>query len=527
MEPTEDTPTRRDTQLGSRLLGRANEGRRRQRARVQLLLTSMIVGANAVGAVIVGVLVAAVIPGEPIYTSKFLLVNAVAVPVYVAVALTVGILWGTIKALSELRWHREGTEPTPRDQRAALAMPWRLTMIQAALWAGALVVLTLCYGAVDYRVIPKVAITIAFGGVVVCATAYLLSEFALRPVAAKALAAGNLTRKRMAGVTARTLLAWLLGTGVPVAGLMIIAVFVLARQDTSATRLSVAILAIGAVVLCVGLFLAMLTALSTVAPITVVRQAMARVEAGQLDTEVVVFDGTELGDLQVGFNRMAHGLRERKRLHDLFGRHVGRQVADQALAKAPELGGEERDVAVFFIDLIGSTTLAASRPPTEIVELLNRFFAVIVEEVDRAGGFINKFEGDAALAVFGAPAGIPDPAGGALSAARRIMARIAVAVPEVKAGIGVASGRAVAGNVGAHDRFEYTVIGDPVNEAARLADLSKTVPGRIVASGVALAAAVPSEAARWRVVRQVTLRGRVAVTDVAVPVEFADGYALD
>lgn len=503
--------------LGSRLLGRANEGRRQQRARIQLLLTSLIVGANLVGVVVVGVLIAVVVPGESVFQGKFLWVNFVAVPVYVTFALTAGIIFGTAKALRQLRWHRLGQVPDTRGQRAALAMPWRLTMLQAGLWGGALVVLTLCYGVVDYQVIPKVAFTIAFGGVVVCAIAYLLSEFALRPVAAKALAAGTPPRRRTAGVTARTLLSWLLGTGVPVTGLMIIAVFALARQDVTPSRLAVAILAIGGVVLVVGLLLVFLTAMSTVAPIRVVRRAMAEVEGGKLNTEVVVFDGTELGDLQVGFNRMARGLRERKRLHDLFGRHVGRQVAERALAEHPQLGGEERDVAVFFIDLIGSTTMAASRPPAEIVALLNRFFAVIVEEVDHAGGFINKFEGDAALAVFGAPVAIADPAGSALSAAREVMRRIEVSVPEVRAGIGVSFGRAVAGNVGAHERFEYTVIGDPVNEAARLSDLSKKYPGRIVAAGAAVSAASEGEAAQWVVVDQVTLRGRPTATDVAVP----------
>ena len=155
----------------------------------------------------------------------------------------------------------------------------------------------------------------------------------------------------------------------------------------------------------------------------------------------MVFDGTELGQLQHGFNSMVHGLRERERVRDLFGRHVGREVAAAAEKERPELGGEERHVAMIFVDIIGSTQLVTGRPATEVVDLLNRFFAVIVDEVDRHHGFVNKFEGDAALAVFGAPNHLDNPEGEALAAGRAIARRIRAEVPECVAGIGVASGR--------------------------------------------------------------------------------------
>ena len=153
----------------------------------------------------------------------------------------------------------------------------------------------------------------------------------------------------------------------------------------------------------------------TATPVRVVRSALKRVEEGDLDCNVVVFDGTELGELQRGFNSMVHGLRERERVRDLFGRHVGREVAAAAEQQRPKLGGEERHVAVIFVDIIGSTQLVTGRPATEVVELLNRFFAVIVEEVDRHHGFVNKFEGDAALAVFGAPNHLDNPEDEALA----------------------------------------------------------------------------------------------------------------
>jgi adenylate cyclase len=182
-----------------------------------------------------------------------------------------------------------------------------------------------------------------------------------------------------------------------------------------------------------------------------------------------------------------------------------------------ELGGEVRRVAVLFVDLVGSTAMAAQRPPTEVVGVLNAFFAVVVEVVERHGGWINKFEGDAALAVFGAPNHLPDAAGCALAAGRELAERLAEELPDLTAGIGVSAGDAVAGNVGDVRRYEYTVIGDPVNEAARLTELAKTAPGGVVASGAAVSLASGREAERWRVEDSVVLRGRTEATLVAVP----------
>jgi adenylate cyclase len=153
-----------------------------------------------------------------------------------------------------------------------------------------------------------------------------------------------------------------------------------------------------------------------------------------------------------------------------------------------------------------------------VVDLLNRFFAVIVEEVDRRHGFVNKFEGDAALAVFGAPNRLDHPEDEALAAGRAIADRIRQEVPECDAGIGVASGEAVAGNVGAKERFEYTVIGEPVNEAARLCELAKNAPRHLLASSVTVASATESEGAHWTLGDTVTLRGHDEPTTLALPV---------
>jgi adenylate cyclase len=156
-------------------------------------------------------------------------------------------------------------------------------------------------------------------------------------------------------------------------------------------------------------------------------------------------------------------------------------------------------------------------PPERVVALLNRFFAIVVETVESYGGMVNKFEGDGALCVFGAPVPRQDPAGGALCAARELRVRLTDELPGVDVGIGVSAGEAVAGNVGAEERFEYTVIGDPVNEAARLSELAKHRPERLVVSGAAVDRAGPDERQHWDLGDAEVLRGRDEPTRLAFP----------
>jgi adenylate cyclase len=301
-------------------------------------------------------------------------------------------------------------------------------------------------------------------------------------------------------------------------GILLAAIFALTLENLTPTQFAWAIVVLALFALTFGAILMWILAWLTATPVRVVYSALNRVERGDLDTNIVVFDGTELGQLQRGFNSMVAGLRERERVRDLFGQHVGREVAALAEKVRPKLGGEERPAAVIFVDIIGSTQLVTSRPAVEVVELLNRFFAVVVDEVDQHRGLVNKFEGDAVLAVFGAPVSLDNAEEEALAAARGMAERLCVEVPECRAGIGVASGRVVAGNIGAKDRFEYTVIGEPVNEAARLCELAKDVDGHLLASSATVEKAGEDERARWTLGDTVTLRGYDEPTRLAVPV---------
>ena len=503
---------------GSWLLGRPGERAAVAVVRVQLLLTLAIVIANVVGAVVVFVLATLVLPSPEVDDSgEVIALNLVVTAIYTGVAVLVGVLWGTRRVRRRMRWAIEDREPDEREQRIVLRVPLLLLQVQAVLWALAVALFTTLNGLLDSSLIPVVALTVSFGGLVTCATAYLLTEFALRPLAARALASGPPERLFVPGVTVRFLLFWALGSAVPVLGLVLVATFAVIQEDVSSTRLSITIFVLGGTMLVIGALVSLLATRATADPIRSMRLALAQVEKGDLEVEVPVYDGTEVGLLQAGFNRMVAGLREREHIRDLFGRQVGEDVAQAALTGDVELGGEVRDVAVLFVDIVGSTELASKRPPQEVVALLNRFFAVVVDVVVEHGGLLNKFEGDAALAVFGAPLPLDDFAGKALAAARTLSERLASEVPELEAGIGVAAGQAVAGHIGEERRYEYTVIGDPVNEAARLQELAKSVPGRVVASADALECASEDEAGRWSLGDEVTVRGRDAPTRLATP----------
>lgn len=481
---------------------------------LRLMLAAAVAVANFGGAAIVFALSAWVVPtGEVADVDAARRLNIALLAGYLLVVTPVGVLLG--RRILRLRGRAARQDPARRARRIVLFGPLRIVLMLAVLWGGAVVLFGLVNLRFSWRLALSVAETTTVGGIATVSLSYLLTERILRTPASLVLAGQPPRSRALPGVLLRPVLFWALGTAVPVIGLLLGGVSALVFGDVSVERLAVMILAIGTAALFAGILTTIGAARAAADPVMSVRRAMQRVEQGELEVSVPVYDHTELGRLQAGFNTMVDGLRERERIRDLFGRHVGEDVARAAAAaEEVELGGEVRRVAVLFVDLVGSTAMAAERPPAEVVALLNRFFAVVVESVERHGGWINKFEGDAALAVFGAPAAVADPAGSALAAARELAGELSDR--DITAGIGVSAGDAVAGNVGDPRRYEYTVIGDPVNEAARLTDLAKS-RGGVVASGSALDLADQAEAGRWERGDDVTLRGRTAPTQVATP----------
>lgn len=507
---------------GSFLLGRVTESQARRRVRIQIILTVFILATNLIGIGVAVLLLAVALPSPSIFSDAPAWITFAVSPGYIGIALALGTYWITHRTTKALRWAIEEREPTLDDERNTFLVPFWLAVGVLVLWGVGTALLTTLYGLVNTLFIPIVGFSVSICGILVATACYLFTEFALRPVAAQALEAGRAPRRLAPGIMGRTLTVWLLGSGVPVFGIAMIAFFALVLGNLTETQLSVAVLIVSCVTLIFGFVLMWILSWLTATPVRVVRAALKRVEQGDLRGDLVVFDGTELGELQRGFNAMVDGLRERERVRDLFGRHVGREVALAAERERPKLGGEERHVAVVFIDIVGSTQLVTSRPPTEVVQVLNRFFAIVVEEVDRHHGLVNKFEGDASLAIFGAPNHLDTPEDDALAAGRSICKRLASEMPELDAGIGVAAGEVVAGNVGAKERFEYTVIGGPVNEAARLCELAKSHAGRLLTTEDTIRGASESERVRWSLGETVTLRGHDHPTRLAAPVGDAE-----
>jgi adenylate cyclase len=444
---------------------------------------------------------------------------------YLFVSFTVAS-WLTLRLLVPvMRWQRRDTLLGDRNPAAtemartrALKMPFYRSVVNVTNWLLGSVVFIVASWPVASKSAPVVLVASGLGATATAIIGYLQSERVLRPVAVAALRGGVPENFRAPGVILRQVLTWVLSTGVPVLAIVLAVVASKFEILTApADRLTTPILLLAIAALVIGLAGTMLVAMSIADPLRQLRWALGEVQRGNYNAHMQIYDASELGLLQAGFNDMVRDLAERQRLRDLFGRYVGEDVARRALERGTELGGQERDVAVLFVDLVGSTQLAATIPAADVVSLLNEFFRVVVDAVNRHGGFVNKFQGDAALAIFGAPIEHPDASGAALAASRELHDDLIRVLGETDFGIGVSAGRAIAGHIGAQARFEYTVIGDPVNEAARLTELAKLEQGHVLASAIAVSGALDAEALCWDVGEIVELRGRTAPTQLARP----------
>lgn len=411
-------------------------------------------------------------------------------------------------------WVPDRVRASDEERRRILALPWWLAWSSFVAWLGAAGL----FGLVNVTVwddIPRfvvhIVLAITLGGLTATALNYLFAERVLRPVFAWVLASGSpVTAPHRLRVRYRLLLGWGVGSGIPL--LAIVDLVVVTRGEDVNLGPPAAFLA--GVGLVAGGLMSLVGAKSVAEPLDSVRDGMRRLGAGDDAVDVPVDDGGEIGLLQDGFNRMVAGLRERRRLQDLFGRQVGEQVARLAIERGVDLEGEQGEASALFVDLVGSTALAQDRPAGEVVDVLNRFFTVVVEQIEAQGGYVSRFEGDGAICIFGAPVPLPDHASRALRAARHLASELDRR--GIPAGIGVSSGIVVAGNVGTPQRYEYTVIGDPVNEAARLTEEAKAAGRPVFASDGAVSRA-DLEALEWAAGDEVVLRGRTSPTRVYVP----------
>ncbi|QZH57910.1 adenylate/guanylate cyclase domain-containing protein [Mycolicibacterium farcinogenes] len=225
-------------------------------------------------------------------------------------------------------------------------------------------------------------------------------------------------------------------------------------------------------------------------PIRDLSEATERVAAGDYSQPLPVVQDDDLGVLSASFNRMQAGLAERQRLQAAFGTYVDPTLASRLLEQGDEIfTGERREVSVMFVDIRDFTPFAEANAAEDTVSRLNALFEIVVPAVVDAGGHVNKFLGDGALAVFGAPNDLTDHADAAVNAAMAIQELVAQRFGgDLRIGIGINTGVVIAGTIGGGGKLEFTLIGDAVNVAARVEQLTKTTGDGILATSQTVAA---------------------------------------
>ncbi|QQO10933.1 adenylate/guanylate cyclase domain-containing protein [Breznakiella homolactica] len=219
-------------------------------------------------------------------------------------------------------------------------------------------------------------------------------------------------------------------------------------------------------------------------PVRVLAAAAGQIEQGNFEINLKAKTQDELGLLTDSFVNMSRGLAERERLKDTFGRFINKDIAEKAMKGELTLGGETKHVTIFFSDIRSFTAISEKLEPHEIVGFLNDYMTRMVRCVNDTNGVVDKFIGDAVMAVWGAPISAGSPMADALNCVRSaLMMRAALLEfnegrggekkPIIKIGCGINTGDVVAGQIGSSERMEYTVIGDAVNLASRTEALNK------------------------------------------------------
>jgi adenylate cyclase len=241
---------------------------------------------------------------------------------------------------------------------------------------------------------------------------------------------------------------------------------------------------VGVVGIAFGIFTALMMSKLVAKPIDQLRVAADAVARGNFNVDLAVSRADEFGRLLGEFERMVRELREKEKLRQTFGLHVGERAAEQILARDPGLSGIEEEITVMFVDIRSATTRAGASSPEEMIELLNDFFRVTVRVVEEAhGGMVNKYLGDGFMAIFGAGESKSNHAEDAVTAGREILLAVdalnrdlvARSREPLRIGIGIHSGPAIVGSIGSPQRLEFTAIGSAVNIASRIESLTKTV----------------------------------------------------
>ncbi|MEX0738402.1 MAG: adenylate/guanylate cyclase domain-containing protein [Pseudohongiella sp.] len=280
-------------------------------------------------------------------------------------------------------------------------------------------------------------------------------------------------------------------------------------------------------VICISLIAVFILARGFTRPVLQLAGRVQRIERGDYGAALPqeqVRGRDEVAGLAESIDNMALGLAEKEKVRDLLGKVVSREIADELLNNRIELGGEERVVSVLFADIRGFTALSEQQSPSQTLSMLNICLELVCSAIETHGGVVDKFTGDAVMALFGAPIGHQDDT---VRAARALLA-VQDAMGEVnrqlladagnnhpalqlRLGAGLHTGLVVAGNMGSRNRMNYTVIGDAVNLASRLEGLTRYYNvDNVISEASRLALGEQAQQFAWRELDLVRVKGKQA-----------------
>jgi adenylate cyclase len=375
-------------------------------------------------------------------------------------------------------------DSTTRAWAAAVALP--LNLIRRDLWVPVgIAIVPTCIWAVIVLDLAWPAFFPLFAGSMVALgysaiLHYLILETGMRPVLLDLNESQEAPRMRtpISAIPLRLRLMTALPLINIITGLVVAA---LSSSGGGGAALGADVLIAVGVATTISLELTVLFAKSIVRPIADLQRATDAVREGRYDVAVPVTTGDELGELAASFNQMVQGLAERERLREAFGTYLDKSVAEYILSEGFSEEGEETEVSILFCDVRDFTSFAAQADAKEVVMRLNALFAVVVPIVNRHGGHVDKFVGDGLLAMFGAPEPFPDHADRAVRAACEMASVVnSEDEPGFRIGVGVNTGRVVAGSIGGAGRLNFSVIGDAVNIASRVESATRELDENVL-----------------------------------------------
>jgi adenylate cyclase len=391
--------------------------------------------------------------------------------------------------LAEARDHlkRSGLPELTEARRRLIHLPWFAAAICGVGWFLCiplfLAALLQVQSPLDRRLLWHLPISFCVSGFIAVTHSFFLVELAshwgLFPIFFRDARADRTPNIFTLSLRGRGML-WAISASIcPIASLLLL----MFAPPSSTVNAEWFALFVGGIGILFGIFTALMLSWLVAKPIDQLRAAADAVSRGKFDVGLRVTRADEFGRLLGEFDHMVRELRDKEKLRQTFGLHVGKRAAEQILARDPGLSGVEQEITVMFVDMRSWTTRASTSAAADIVEVINEFFRVtvrVVEEEHR--GMVNKYLGDGFMAIFGAGQSNCNHARDAVTAGREILSAVeklndelaAKGQAPIRIGIGIHSGLAIVGSIGSPQRLEFTAIGNTVNVASRIEGLTKT-----------------------------------------------------